>query len=290
MSSKVRRKPQLTYKSPLPGDHSFFTMSLACRRSTSISTTVTTTSSPTSKRTTSSTTTSTVEHHELTTSKFNFSPSLPLFHPLGRLAMSLPPLDAALYGLPVIQFPEEIEKSYLLSKNPPPKSTDDDNDTPVPTVSSIAAVAAREAKERPSPRKRRSGGGGGSKRKRKDPDDGDATYPAKRTRAPRGTQNHQGDDDSALDGNEGPVPESYSELVESIARRTTRSNVKTKRQSSTSSDTASVTGTPNNGVLEPAVEDASPTDQANLNPEPKIDTPKGRPDGEEREEGELSDS
>ncbi|KAF9047293.1 hypothetical protein BJ165DRAFT_1464958 [Panaeolus papilionaceus] len=288
MTSKVRRKPQFTYKSPLPGDNTFFTMSMAYSRTASTSTTATTTSSPKLKRTTSSTSDFSEGRHEHTSFKYNFTPSLPLFHPLGRLAMSLPPLDAALYGLPVIQFPEEIEKPYAASKSSPPKANDEDNDTPVPTVSSIAAVAAREAKERPSPRKRRNNGG---KRKRKDAEDGDGTYPAKRTRAPRGTHGLVGDDDSALESVvEAAIPESYSDLAESIARRTTRSNVKiNKRQSSSGSDTASVTGTPANGVVGPAVEDVAQTDPPN--PEPKIDTPKGRTgaDADEREEGELSE-
>ncbi|KAJ3990664.1 hypothetical protein F5050DRAFT_139828, partial [Lentinula boryana] len=64
---------------------------------------------------------------------------------------------------------------------------------PVASVSTVAAIAARESKEKASPRKKRAGGGG--KQKRNSGDDGGATYPAKRTRQPRGAANATADDE-----------------------------------------------------------------------------------------------
>jgi hypothetical protein len=97
-----------------------------------------------------------------------------------------------------------------------------------PSVSSIAAVAANEIK-RTSPRKKRVNGGTG-RRRRRDGDDGDATYPAKRTRQAQtgGGIDNDADDAPALgdgaseaDGPDERRPE----------RRSTRSRAKRRASS-----------------------------------------------------------
>ena len=173
------------------------------------------------------------------------SPPLPLFHPFGRLAMSLPPLDPTLFGLPTRAIPDENfqRKSSSRSRRPTAKLREVDDQQLAPTVSTIAAVAAREVKERPSPRKRRSGV---TKRKRKDIDDGDATYPAKRTRIPRGTAGQNVEEDFVevipLNGST-LMPETLSDLVENnnTKRRSARSRASTKRRDSSASETNSIT-------------------------------------------------
>lgn len=174
------------------------------------------------------------------------SPPLPLFHPLGHLALSLPPLDPTLYGLPELPVPDELEERQfrkpskkLQGKN---REAEEEVETPVPTVSAVAAVAAQELKERASPRKRRNGnGGGGPKRKRKDVEDGDATYPAKRTRLPRGAATQNGEEDVTADM--GSIGETATEVLLSDdlveKRRTTRSRGGKGRESSESETTSS---------------------------------------------------
>ena len=169
------------------------------------------------------------------------SPPLPLFHPFGRLAMSLPPLDPTLFGLPTRAIPDETfqPKSSSRSRRPTAKLREVGDQQLTPTVSTIAAVAAREVKERPSPRKRRSGA---AKRKRKDIDDGDATYPAKRTRMPRG-QNVEEDFVEVIP----LMAETLSHLVESnnTKRRSARSRASTKRRDSSESETNSISPSTN---------------------------------------------
>ena len=175
------------------------------------------------------------------------SPPLPLFHPFGRLAMSLPPLDPTLFGLPTRAIPDGSfqPKSSSRSRRPTAKLREVDDQQIAPTVSTIAAVAAREVKERPSPRKRRPGA---AKRKRKDIDDGDATYPAKRTRIPRGTagQNVEEDFVEVIPLNESTLmPETLSDLVENTKRRSARSRASTKRRDSSGSETNSISPSTN---------------------------------------------
>jgi len=78
--------------------------------------------------------------------------------------------------------------------------------------------------EKTSPRKRRNGGQSSSRRRRRDADDGDATYPAKRTRANRapavppsdgGSPGNGGADAADVDGSE--------EGMKASERRSTRS-------------------------------------------------------------------
>ncbi|KAF8972949.1 hypothetical protein BDZ97DRAFT_1610046, partial [Flammula alnicola] len=234
---RIRRKPQVTYKSPSAEDHAFITLSSTYSRSKPSSTTP------------KSAPPSTLPNypHDIQGAgrpKYSMTPSLPLFHPFGRLAMSLPPLDPTLYGLPMPAIPDEIEpRASSRARRPAAKSREVEEVAPSvsPTVSTIAAVAAREAKERPSPRKRRTGG---AKRKRKDADDGDATYPAKRTRMPRGVANQGVEEDALLDvaqPNEAEIiPETLPELSDTAKRRSTRSRGSLKRRDSSASETTSI--------------------------------------------------
>ena len=217
------------------------------------------------------------------------SPPLPLFHPFGRLAMSLPPLDPTLFGLPVRAVPDEAFQSKLSgrSRRPTAKLREVDDHPMAPTVSTIAAVAAREVKERPSPRKRRPGA---TKRKRKDTDDGDATYPAKRTRIPRGITGQNVEEDSveaAPPNDSTSVPENLSDLTENTKRRSARSRASTKRRDSSASETTSIS--PSTNVFATSGADISTND---------VDVDKlnafvvqfdGTGEKEEKEEGELSE-
>lgn len=274
MPSRIRRKPQRTYKSPSAGDNSFIIL-------------------PSSKTTPlpSSSTQITHPHQQIPRSKYPTSPPLPLFHPFGRLAMSLPPLDPTLFGLPMRAIPDETfqPKSSARPRRPTAKLREVDNQSTVPTVSSIAAVAAREVKERPSPRKRRPGV---TKRKRKDTDDGDATYPAKRTRIPRGTAGQTGEDDSvdAMALNDSAsVPENLSDLVENTKRRSARSRASTKRRDSSTSETTSIS--PSTNILATSGGDMSIND-VNVEKSHNSNTFVAEFDEtekEEKEEGELSE-
>jgi len=215
------------------------------------------------------------------------SPPLPLFHPFGRLAMSLPPLDPTLFGLPMRAIPDERfqPKSSSRSRRPTAKLREVDDLQLAPTVSTIAAVAAREVKERPSPRKRRSGA---AKRKRKDVDDGDATYPAKRTRIPRGTagQNVEEDFVEVIPLNDSTVmPETLSDLVENnnTKRRSARSRASTKRRDSSASETNSIS--PSTNVF--ATTSGADTSTNDVDVEISQESFVGQL--EEKEEGELSE-
>lgn len=213
------------------------------------------------------------------------SPPLPLYHPFGALAISLPPLNPEDYGLPLLPIPADVEeKSSSRSRRPSAKIRELEEEAVAPTVSSIAAVAAREAKERASPKKRRTGG---AKRKRKDPEDGDATYPAKRTRMPRG---QNADEDPAMDV--GVVPDLLSDLVESAKRRPMRAKGGLKRRDSSGSDTASIAASVNASSAPPGPDattsrlaDAETASQVEGTDLPGADDTKD----EEREEGELSE-
>lgn len=286
MASQIRRKPQRTYKSPSAGDHSFLVLSLA----------------PSSKPSTSTLPSSSTElcqshqqivdlHKRFARCKYPLSPPLPLFHPFGRLAMSLPPLDPTLSGLPMRAIPDEDfqPKSSARSRRPTAKLREVDDQPIAPTVSTIAAVAAREVKERPSPRKRRLGV---VKRKRKDIDDGDATYPAKRTRIPRGTagQNVEEDSVEAMPLNDSTsVPETLSDLVENTKRRSARSRASTRRRDSSESETTSIS--PSTNIFATSGADMS-TNDLDVETSHNSNTFAAQFDEtgkEEKEEGELSE-
>ena len=288
MASKIRRKPQRTYKSPCAGDHSFLILSLAPFSKNSSTTTL-----PSSSTEFSQPHQQAVDlHKRVARRKYPMSPPLPLFHPFGRLAMSLPPLDPTLFGLPMRAVSNEAfqPKSSARSRRPTAKLREVDDQPIVPTVSTIAAVAAREVKERPSPRKRRPGA---TKRKRKDTDDGDATYPAKRTRIPRGTtgQNFEEDSTESMQLNDSTsVPENLSDLVENTKRRSARSRASTKRRDSSASETTSIS--PSTNVFATSGADLS-TNEVDAETSHKTNAfvvQSDETDGkEEKEEGELSE-
>ncbi|OJA18574.1 hypothetical protein AZE42_07948 [Rhizopogon vesiculosus] len=119
--------------------------------------------------------------------RWMIGPSLPLYHPLGRLALSLPDLDPTAFGLPApaVIIDDPTRRSSNRTRRPAPKVRDANEPAPSP-IPFIDVVPAPEPelKDKPTPRKRRSAGSG-NKRRRREIDDGDATYPAKRTRIPR---------------------------------------------------------------------------------------------------------
>ncbi|KIK99096.1 hypothetical protein PAXRUDRAFT_823133 [Paxillus rubicundulus Ve08.2h10] len=112
---------------------------------------------------------------------------LPLYHPFGALALSLPDLDPTAFGLPapVAVFDDPTRRSSNRTRRPAAKVRDANEAAtpPLPPFIEVIPTPEVEPKDKPSLRKRRPAGG--SKRKRKEPEDGDATYPAKRFRNPR---------------------------------------------------------------------------------------------------------
>ena len=290
MASRIRRKPKVTYKSPSADDHTYISLSLAQSRgsSPSSSSKIVTSSSSSEKG---------HQNHDSWSRRKRFAiPSLPLFHPHGRLALSLPPLDPTPYGLPILANPDKIEaKPSLRTRRSPtkPREVEDEPSSITPSVSTIAAVAAQvEMKERASPRKRRAGG---AKRKRKDPEDADATYPAKRTRHPRGVNGQGVDDESVVDGaqpEEGePVTEAAPELSDSAKRRSTRAKGGIKRRDSSASETVSISGSANVISGNAAAGPTDTTPPADAEPEQKAEDVAADPPAgdDDKEEGELSE-
>ncbi|KAJ7647486.1 hypothetical protein FB45DRAFT_893569 [Roridomyces roridus] len=193
---------------------------------------------------------------DITPKQYPVAPSLPLYHPLGKLALSLPPLEPSMFGhSPRVNIDDSGRRSSGRSRRPAAKLRDaeeDEGSRPmvISNVSAIAAVAAREIKEKVvvvTPRKRR---GGGPKRKRKE-DDGDfsGAYPAtKRTTRARGTT--QVADEGSPSSETAPLPESSApaEGEPQQERRTTRAWM--KRRDSSASETSSGPGTVPNGTRE----------------------------------------
>lgn len=222
-TSNIRRKPLHTYRSPsvnaatqyhIEGEEApalirvIFTLLKPSsvthhRRSdtTSISSAATTTSSATS----------TV--YSIPATYFRKEPPLPLYHPHGRLALSLPALDPGIFGLPnpvtvddhaVIDHENDsVRRSSSRARRPAAKVRDrhrdrdvgEDDTPPIGTAVNAAHALSKDGRDKTgaaSPRKRRAaaggGAGGGAKRKRKEPDEPDGVHPppAKRTRNPRG--------------------------------------------------------------------------------------------------------
>jgi hypothetical protein len=142
-------------------------------------------------------------------------PPLPLYHPKGSLALSLPELDPAIFGLSGlavniddhdVRSSQDAEARRLSSRARRPAAklreivTGEEEETHIHDTSNAAnnkkaqLPDASSQTRLPSPRKRRTAGPGtagnaGGKRRRKDGDDGDGTYPnpiSRRTRNPRG--------------------------------------------------------------------------------------------------------
>lgn len=228
-----RRKPLRTYKSPTAGDHIYIPQAIESPASSSSSRGKITRGNKLSLRTVD------VKKENGTRTKITIrcncpkSPPLPLFHPLGKLATSLPPLDPTLYGLPVLATSDELEERHSRRiKSSGGKIAEEEVGRVRQDISAVAAVAARE---RASPRKRRTLGV--NKRKRKDGDDGDPSYPAKRTRIPRGQNG--GEEETGFDS--ASNVEMVGDEVEIQKRRSTRSRGATnpvqRRESSDSSGT-----------------------------------------------------
>ncbi|KAF7362038.1 hypothetical protein MVEN_00549200 [Mycena venus] len=262
VSSIRRRKPMHTYQSPSPADRApaiAKTLSALSHQLASASAS-TSASTSTSKSTPAPSTSAgiVIRTDAVPRKKYPMAPPLPLYHPFGRLALSLPPLEPSHFGhsIPIsIDDSDSGRRSSARSRRPAAKLRDAEEDEPpsrppISNVSAIAAVAAREIKEKATPRKRRGGGGAGAKRKRKDADDGDATYPAKRTRNPRGASNLLADDGSPSDSvvplpdvTPTPDPDTAADVQDDRRpeRRSTRSGngASKRRDSSASSSTAS---------------------------------------------------
>ncbi|KAI0940512.1 hypothetical protein AcW1_003687 [Taiwanofungus camphoratus] len=209
-TSIIRRKPLHTYKSPsalAPADHVMQDLDPKARDDPPQA-------DARSQSHTSSTRESSVIEPYVSSAlsrKFHKEPLLPLYHPLGPLALSLPKLDPAAFGLPNSitvddgeQMNDAARRSSSRARRPAAKVRDRERDGADEEVASQNTTTNARAPEREtasrertgSPRKRRAGGGGsssgsGSKRKRKEPDDVDGVYPPppKRTRNPRGTGN-----------------------------------------------------------------------------------------------------
>ena len=147
--------------------------------------------------------------------------------------MSLPPLDPTSYGLPLLAVPDELQGRRRSIHGKRNREAEDDGESIRQGMSAIAAVAARE---KASPRKRRTGGG--NKRRRKDGDDGDASYPAKRTRIQRGQNGEEETGVDSLDiGGDGTLPELVEKRRSARSRGGTTTAVSTRRSSSSSGET-----------------------------------------------------
>ncbi|KAI0305625.1 hypothetical protein B0F90DRAFT_1699539 [Multifurca ochricompacta] len=157
--------------------------------------------------------------------KYPMKPPLPIYHPLGRLALSLPELE---FGMrtqsPLSAADDATRNGSSRTRRPATKPREAADAEGMDTGTALAVPADAPATEKPSPRKRRSGGQTNSRRRRREPDDGDATYPAKRTRATRappvppsegGSPSNGGGDVADIDGSE--------EGMKSLERRSTRS-------------------------------------------------------------------
>lgn len=156
--------------------------------------------------------------------KYPMKPPLPIYHPLGRLALSLPQLDFAAHPQSC-QTDDAARGAASRSRRPVNRVRDAADTDSVDAGTPLAVPAdAPILPEKPSPRKRRNGGQSSSRRRRRDADDGDATYPAKRTRANRappvppsdgGSPGNGGADAADVDGSE--------EGMKGSERRSTRS-------------------------------------------------------------------
>lgn len=182
----VRRKPTLTYQSPTQN-----TTILHPMKSLLISQGATGPPLPTSPPTRLSPLPEPPGRSAIThksSRQHMITPLLPLYHPFGPLALSLPDLDPTAFGLPapVAVFDDPTRRSSNRQRRPTAKVRDADEPAMSHPPSFVAVPSTLESgvREKSSPRRRR-GGGPGGKRKRREPSDGDATYPAKRPRNPR---------------------------------------------------------------------------------------------------------
>ena len=231
-SSASRRKPQTTYRSPslqFPNDLRIERSGQFLRQSPSahgppLPTTRNSNASPAHGGAAGvpadSASTSTLKP------KYPMKPPLPIYHPLGRLALSLPQLDFSAHPQSSFNQTDDASRGATSRSRRPAARVRDAADTDSVDASTPLAVPvdAQIPPEKPSPRKRRAGGQSSSRRRRRDADDGDATYPAKRTRASRappvppsdgGSPGNGGADVADVDGSE--------EGMKAPERRSTRS-------------------------------------------------------------------
>ena len=241
--SIMRRKPAHTYRSPTADCASG---PIIMRRTTTASSNESTSSESSSTSPTSARTIPRVLRPAVPSTvkarRRSSNDHLPLYHPRGKLATSLPPLDALAHGLPIIEDYQIAggKSGSRAKRNGTSKLRD------AVTVAPIAEPAANPpapAPSKPTPRKRRAGGGGGgsaaAKRKRAAADDADAPYPATKRRAvPRRQAKDQADVGSPGPAADvPPTPESAAEpLPDAAARRTrgTRARASARRTSSES--------------------------------------------------------
>jgi len=158
--------------------------------------------------------------------KYPMKPPLPIYHPLGRLALSLPQLELGLHSQSSLNQTDDTTRSAAPRSRRPAARARDATDTDSVDAATPLTVSADPpaAPEKPSPRRRRNNGQSNSRRRRREADDGDATYPAKRTRANRapavapsdgGSPGNGGADAADVDGSE--------EGIKAPERRSTRS-------------------------------------------------------------------
>ncbi|KAH6914116.1 hypothetical protein BKA70DRAFT_1260483 [Coprinopsis sp. MPI-PUGE-AT-0042] len=309
--SAVRRKPLFTYKSPSGPSWGPFIDSMP-RSLSSTSTNTSATPTPALPSTSSSSApTSPSKSNSRKQIVIRANPRLPLYHPNGTLALSLPPLDAVALGLPQVEvlLPISVQDDPAISA-PRHRSSgriarSASGERPgMPSVSSIAAVAAREIKDSEvaastkSPNKslKRKGAGagtgGGGKRKRKAVDDTDSSYPAKRTRAPRGAaQSTVADDDQETPGTEAneptPNPARSASDEPEVAVRTTRSRAKRRSSETPSSDAPAPVKATQEESNDMAVDDITPPITPSAGDNNETPSPVEKDD---KEEGELSDT
>ena len=273
----IRRKPKFTYQSPAAH---ISTLYLDKRPSRGISTSSVTSPSASSAslapNTTSPSTIAADQTPKLTFTTDRASSSslpsykhprmntlLPLYHPFGPLALSLPDLDPTSFGLPAAHVIARLgifddadaalhPRSSSRTRRPAVKLRDATEDTPrasvpagaSPSLVDVTPILESEPllRDKPSPRKRRNGGAG-NKRRRRDVDDGDATYPAKRIRNPRSSTLASS---VPIAGSNTPTPEEINtpspaegggnEKSRSSGRRSTRARGQPTRRDSTASE------------------------------------------------------
>jgi hypothetical protein len=157
--------------------------------------------------------------------KYPMKPPLPIYHPLGRLALSLPELDPGMRPQGSLSSADDAMRGAASRPRRPAARVRDaadadngDTGSPLPVP-----VEAPAPPEKPSPRKRRSGGQTNSRRRRREADDGDATYPAKRTRANRAPPVPASDSGSLGNGADPADADGTEEGVKAPERRSTRS-------------------------------------------------------------------
>ena len=158
--------------------------------------------------------------------KYPMKPPLPIYHPLGRLALSLPQLELGVHPQGALNQTDDTTRSASSRARRPAARVRDATDTDSVDAAMPLAVPGDPpaAPEKPSPRRRRNNGQSNSRRRRREADDGDATYPAKRTRANRAPAVAPSDGGSPGNGGADAADVGVSEEgMKAPERRSTRS-------------------------------------------------------------------